>query len=50
MIEFRRNEETGILEAWKDGKYVGNIITMGDEIEKPSTEIPDTSQQRLSSS
>ena len=33
MIEFRRNEETGILEAWKDGKKVGDVITMGDEID-----------------
>lgn len=43
-MEFRRNEETGILEAWKDGEYIGDIITMGDEIEKPSTEIS-TSRQ-----
>lgn len=34
MIEFRRNEETGILEAWKDGKYIGDVITMGDEVDK----------------
>lgn len=32
MIEFRRNKETGILEAWKDGKYIGEIVTMGDEV------------------
>lgn len=32
MIEFRRNKETGILEIWKDGKKIGEIITMGDEI------------------
>jgi len=32
MIEFRRNKETGILEVWKDGKKVDEIITMGDEI------------------
>ena len=32
MIEFRRNKETGILEVWKDGKYIGNVITMGDKI------------------
>lgn len=32
MIEFRRNKETGILEAWKDGKKVGEIITMGDDV------------------
>lgn len=30
MIEFRRNKETGILEVWKDGKYVGDVIAMGD--------------------
>lgn len=30
MIEFRRNEETGILEAFKDGKYIGEILSMGD--------------------
>ena len=32
MIEFKRNKETGILEAWKDGKKIGETITMGDEI------------------
>lgn len=32
MIEFRRNKETGILEVWKDGKKIGEIITMGDDI------------------
>jgi len=32
MIEFKRNEKTGILEFWKDGKYIGDIITMGDKI------------------
>lgn len=32
MIEFKRNKETGIVEAWKDGKKVGEIITMGDEV------------------
>ena len=34
MIEFVRNEETGILEAWKNGKKIGEIITMGDQIKK----------------
>jgi len=34
MIEFKRNKETGIVEAWKDGKKVGEIITMGDEVKK----------------
>lgn len=32
MIEFRRNKDTGILEAWKNGKKLGEIITMGDNI------------------
>ena len=32
MIEFIRNKETGILEVWKNGKKVGEIITMGDEV------------------
>lgn len=32
MIEFIRNKETGILEVWKDGEKVGEIFTMGDEI------------------
>lgn len=32
MVEFRRNEETGILEVWENGKKVGEIVTMGDEI------------------
>lgn len=30
MIEFVRNKETGILETWKNGQKVGEIITMGD--------------------
>lgn len=30
MIEFKRNEETGILEAWEDGEKIGEVITMGD--------------------
>lgn len=32
MIEFKRNKETGILETYKDGKKVGEVITMGDEV------------------
>ena len=30
MIEFIRNKETGVLEVWKDGRKIGDIITMGD--------------------
>ena len=32
MIEFVRNKETGILEVWKDGKKIGEVSTMGDEV------------------
>lgn len=33
-MEFKRNKRTGILEAWKDGKKIGEILTMGDMINK----------------
>lgn len=33
-IKFERNKETGMLEAYKDGKKVGEVVTMGDEIGK----------------
>ena len=33
MIEFKRNPETGIVEVWKDGKNIGEIITMGDDVD-----------------
>ena len=29
-------KKTGILEAWKDGKKIGEIVTMGDMITKQS--------------
>ena len=32
MIEFKRNKDTGILEVYRDGKKVGEIATMGDEV------------------
>lgn len=34
MIEFRRNKKTGILEVWKNGKKIGEIRTLGDEVKK----------------
>lgn len=34
MIEFKRNKDTGELEAYKNGKKIGNIKTMGDEVKK----------------
>lgn len=30
MITFKRNKKTGILEAWKNGKKLCEIITFGD--------------------
>lgn len=27
-----KNEETGIAEAWENGKVVGQVITMGDDV------------------
>lgn len=40
MIELRRNKETGVVEAWKDGKRIGNISTMGDDIDGRTTDKP----------
>ena len=28
-IEFIRNPETGILEAWEDGRAIGEFVTTG---------------------
>lgn len=32
MKELKRNKDTGVVEVWEDGKKVGEIVTMGDEI------------------
>lgn len=32
MIEFKRDPNTGILYAYKDGKLIGPVTTMGDEV------------------
>lgn len=34
MTSFVRNKETGILEVWRNGKKVGEIHTMGDDVNK----------------
>lgn len=34
MVELRRNKKTGIVEAFRNGKKVGEIVTMGDDIKK----------------
>lgn len=38
MIEFKYDKETGILYAYKDGKLIGPIVTMGDEVSDGRTE------------
>ena len=32
MIELKQNKKTGIVEAWKDGRKIGVVTTMGNEI------------------
>lgn len=34
MKKLIRNPNTGILEVWENGKKIGEIITMGDEVQK----------------
>ena len=36
MVEFVRNKNNGKIEVWKDGKKIGEIVTMGDMITKQS--------------
>lgn len=31
-VKFIRNEETGKVEAYKDGKKIGEVKTMGDDV------------------
>ena len=31
MVEFRRNKNTGKIEAYKNGVKIGSVITMGDK-------------------
>lgn len=38
MIEFKYDKATGILYAYKDGKLIGPIVTMGDEIKNGRAE------------
>lgn len=32
MIEFKRNKDTGKVEIWENGRKIGEIETMGDDI------------------
>ena len=38
MIEFKRNKYTGEVEVWRDGKKIGEIKTIADEIDKIAKE------------
>lgn len=37
-IELKRNEKTGIVESWKNGKKIGEIITIGDLVRSEKKE------------
>lgn len=39
MIELKRNEETGIVEAWENGVKIGEITTLGDEVSEDERKI-----------
>lgn len=38
-IEFKRNKETGEVEAYKNGKKIGEVKTMGDELKQTTTNV-----------
>lgn len=39
MIEFKRNKDTGKVEVWKDGKKIGEMETMGDEVKQDASQL-----------
>ena len=43
MIKFKRNKETGKLEVWENGRKIGEIDTMGDEVMNNGGGIPQQS-------
>lgn len=38
-MDFKINKDTGIVEVWENGVKVGEIITMGDEVNGDSGRI-----------
>lgn len=38
-MELRRNEKTGLVEAWKDGKKIGEVLTQGDLTSKKKSTV-----------
>ena len=39
-VEFRRNKDTGIIEAYKGGIYIGSVVSMGEQIICIKTRMP----------
>lgn len=33
-VELKRNEKTGIVEAYEEGNKIGEVVTMGDQVGK----------------
>lgn len=41
-IELKRNKETGLVEAFEGEKKVGEVITMGDQVQKEEDDDEDS--------
>ena len=41
MTEIKRNDKTGIVEVWKDGKKIGRIYSTGDGTDRQEIKKPD---------
>lgn len=37
-VEFKRNKKTGEVEAYKDGKLIGKVESMGDDLKDKNKE------------
>lgn len=37
-IEFKRNKDTGEVEAYKNGKFIGKVESMGDDLKDKNIE------------
>ena len=48
VIELKRNEETGVVEAWENGEKIGEITTLGDEVKEDGRKVHE-SQGRTAS-
>lgn len=48
MVELKRNPKTGVVESFRNGKKVGEIITMGDTTDGNDKRYQDNKSQRRS--